>query len=674
MRPATCVLVCLAVLSIALSAQQPARQPPPTFQSGVDVVLVDVSVLDKQRRPVRGLTTADFTILEDGKPREIVAFTAVDLPSGPAVTPRAPAAASWTRDVLADVATNDISGEGRLVVIMLDRTIEAGFPRNTARRIAAAAIEQLAPNDLAAVVYTTSGALPQNFTSDRARLRKALEASPTGTELSDDAQAFVRSMPALLPQPQPTTSGECYCGVCVPEAIARLALSLQDVPQRRKSLLFIGRGMSVDGPIPPYIELELLDTPIGRDCMQKVKDAREEMFRAAALANLTITTLDPSGLQTQSITASSPVRGAAVAMERQLIRETNQKRQDSLRVVAETTGGRAVLDTNAPDDLVPAIFQESASYYVLGFRSADQTRDGRFHKIEVKVNRRNLNVRTRNGFNAAGAAPPTASTAPPISTKIQELLPRTGLRMSATAIPFASRDAAGAMVLIALNVQQVKVEPATAGPEHVEIFMSAFDRHGRSPGWVRQNVDVTPSEGSAGTLQYDAVSRLDLRPGHYEIRISSEHRDAARSGSVHTYVEVPDFAKEPLSLSGVVLHGGATMLATARSVFETVTPLVPTSRREFPRGETIGVFARVYQGGSAALAPVSTRVRVVDSAEKTVFGGTASLPAGEFGEGRSTELKLDVPLRRLTPGEYLLTLEATLGKNTARRDVRFTVR
>ena len=75
MRPVICVLICLAGLAAAGRAQQPPPQPQATFQSGVDVVQVDVSVLDKDRRPVRGLTPEDFTILEDGKPRPIVAFT-----------------------------------------------------------------------------------------------------------------------------------------------------------------------------------------------------------------------------------------------------------------------------------------------------------------------------------------------------------------------------------------------------------------------------------------------------------------------------------------------------------------------------------------------------------------------------------------------------------------------
>src|SRR3954465_15599253 len=97
-------------LLAALLAQVPAAQPP-TFRAGVDVVQVDVSVLDKERRPVRGLSASDFNVLEDGKPRPVVAFIAVDL--GERET--APTGASWMRDVSRDVTTNEVRPEGRLV-------------------------------------------------------------------------------------------------------------------------------------------------------------------------------------------------------------------------------------------------------------------------------------------------------------------------------------------------------------------------------------------------------------------------------------------------------------------------------------------------------------------------------------------------------------------------------
>ena len=90
----------------------------PQFRSAVDLVHLDVSVLDKNRAPVRGLTRADFTILEDGQPRNVDNFVAVDVPP----PPPAPPPNSWMRTVAADVQTNDIARtpEGRLVVLLLD--------------------------------------------------------------------------------------------------------------------------------------------------------------------------------------------------------------------------------------------------------------------------------------------------------------------------------------------------------------------------------------------------------------------------------------------------------------------------------------------------------------------------------------------------------------------------
>lgn len=166
-NPGITAITLALTMGVSASARQGER-PPQRFGAGVDLVQVDVSVLDKNRRPVRGLDAADFTLLEEGKPRPVAAFTAVELP------PRGkPPKADWTRDVPADTATNAIPDEGRLVIILLDRSIPIGLPALTARKVARAAIEQLGPGDLAAVVYTGSGA-PQDFTSDRGRLFAAI--------------------------------------------------------------------------------------------------------------------------------------------------------------------------------------------------------------------------------------------------------------------------------------------------------------------------------------------------------------------------------------------------------------------------------------------------------------------------------------------------------------------
>lgn len=84
-------LVCSLVLACLLASTgggrgQETSSQPPVFRTGVDVLQLDVTVLDRDRRPVRGLTAKDFTILEDGQRRSIVGFSGVELappPSGP---------------------------------------------------------------------------------------------------------------------------------------------------------------------------------------------------------------------------------------------------------------------------------------------------------------------------------------------------------------------------------------------------------------------------------------------------------------------------------------------------------------------------------------------------------------------------------------------------------------
>jgi hypothetical protein len=68
-------MVAAGSLAALLSADQDAAQTPPAFRSGVDVVLLDVTVLDRDRRPVRGLTAGDFTVLVDGVPRMLAETT-----------------------------------------------------------------------------------------------------------------------------------------------------------------------------------------------------------------------------------------------------------------------------------------------------------------------------------------------------------------------------------------------------------------------------------------------------------------------------------------------------------------------------------------------------------------------------------------------------------------------
>lgn len=146
-----------------------ARSPQEAFRTGIDLVQLDVSVLDRDGRPVRGLTADDFTVLENGRPQPIVAFTPIDVP--PPSTPRAP----WMRDVPVDIVSNEQETRRIVVIVMNDGFTGTDRGESTsARTVARTVIDQLGPADLAAVVFTFMGT-NQNFTTDRVKLRKAIE-------------------------------------------------------------------------------------------------------------------------------------------------------------------------------------------------------------------------------------------------------------------------------------------------------------------------------------------------------------------------------------------------------------------------------------------------------------------------------------------------------------------
>src|SRR5688572_22862510 len=104
-------LAVLCAIAVPLAGQRGRGFPPPTppsppqtttprFRAGVELVHLDVSVLDRNRRPVRGLTPADSTIVENGAPQQVAVFNAVDIPDAP------PLPTAWMRDVAPDVRTN----------------------------------------------------------------------------------------------------------------------------------------------------------------------------------------------------------------------------------------------------------------------------------------------------------------------------------------------------------------------------------------------------------------------------------------------------------------------------------------------------------------------------------------------------------------------------------------
>jgi hypothetical protein len=183
---------------------------------------------------------------------------------------------------------------------------------------------------------------------------------------------------------------------------------------------------------------------------------------------------------------------------------------------------------------------------------------------------------------------------------------------------------------------------------------------------------VTRGPGPGGA-DYEVLSRLALKPGRYEIRVALDAGPGQRA-SVYTDVEVPDFAKQPISLSGIVLSASPAVGSAPAAAFSNLMPVIPTVRREFARSARASAFVRVYQGTKDAVQPASLTSRIVDTSDRCVATDVVSLAADRFSVDRSADYQIALPIDRLQPGEYLLMIDAAQGRHKAGRVLRFRVR
>jgi VWFA-related protein len=324
-RPAVIAAGCLSViLTLSVSAEQ-AQQPPPgqtpVFRSRVDLIHLDVSVLDKDRRPVRGLTDKDFTITEDSLFQPIVAFSAVDVPE------TLPKPAVWSGRAPADVQSNDGAGdpEGRLFVLLLDDALIPPDPDalKSARDVARKFLDKVTPVDRVAIVFSNAGR-NQDFTNDRARLLKAIETMKSGSALhlggwdtaKDPNPAVVRGVAELpdLSPPGPVMDPDIIFRQASMQTLRQVAETLISSPQRRKALVFISPGIAIDdtGAAAPVATLPIKSdnvTPPDGDprggltnTRMALIDANRQLahdltplFDRMKRANVTIYPIDPCG-------------------------------------------------------------------------------------------------------------------------------------------------------------------------------------------------------------------------------------------------------------------------------------------------------------------------------------------------------------------------------------------
>lgn len=627
------VLLGVVAASVAVGAQQ----APPAFRSRVDLVRLDVSVLDGNRRPVRGLTAADFTILEDGKAQRLETFSAIDIPDP--VEPTAP----WIDDVAPDVRTNEEVKDRRLFLIAIDdaTVVPDPYALKNVKEIAHGVIDRLGATDLAAVMFSRDNRNSQDFTSDKSRLRAAVESFTVGFEVGGPIQQLWM----------------LYAVTTLRNAIESFA----ELPDRRKTIVLISTGVPFSTAVAAKpISATPDQIPFAQATRQTqltLKDRLMELFIAAQRANVNVYTIDPCGRR--------PVESDSPCNE-------DSDKIDYLAQIAAQTGGRPVLNTGDFTPGLDSMFVENGSYYLLAYQSTNPKRDGTLRQLQVGVNRPGVTVRTRSAYQTPreNDREELRRRAAPTEAALATLLPATDLRMTATAAAFRGGDPKKAAVAVVAGVRQALTAGDARRTEAVDLRVGAYNTDGKVFDTARARANVGLRANASGTAEYEIVTQLALRPGRYQVRIATTAGDPPQSGSVYLDVVVPDFEHEPVSMSDLVLDASnrPASAGTRLSV-----PLMPTAKRSFAAGDSVKAFARVYHGAGAAPSNATARWLLRDETDRIVWTRETTLGVEAFGASRSADVGVELPLIGFAEGSYLLTLQVTGAGRTVQRHSRFQV-
>lgn len=665
----------LVVATAPLAAQAPSPSPGPsrpapavTFAVEVGYVEVDAIVTDRDGQPVRDLKPEDFVVLEDGKPQTIELFTQVDIPyerPEPAAPP----------PVQPDVRSNARPFEGRLYVIVLDG-LHIGMQRTLLARAAARRFleRHFAEGDLAAVVHTSGGASAgQELTGDRRlllaavdRLQARMLPSSTLSRIDEYRRTQgMRQQGERVRDPEEMQRG--YDARASLDTLKSVADWLSSIRGRRKAVLLLSEGIGVN----------LYDQINNREA-SSVMDSLRQATAAAVRANVSFYSVDPRGLgglssemmEIQPVFDDDP----ALGLNTQGLDSDLRISQDSLRVLAEETSGLASVNTNDFSTAFARLVKDNSAYYVLGYYPPGQRRDGKFHRLEVKVSRPGVRVRARGGYSTPKgreARPPalaTRDTPSVLAEMLNSALPRPGLLMELQAAAFAGAGGkAKAVLALEFDGGGFRfTEKDGSFHDTLELSILAVDGSGKVTGANQKVVlDLKPrTRQMVAAGGFRVLYGLDLVPGRYQVRVAARAVNGNTAGSVFYDLDVPEFAKQDLTLSGLVLTSAtAGLIPTAGSnpLFKDVLPGPPTTIRRFYPFDRLALMGEIYDGESKAhTLDVVTSLTGADgavawrSAEERAIGerkgDTAGAPVVHVAQ---------IPLKEIAPGTYTLRVSVT---------------
>ncbi|HEX4134280.1 MAG TPA: VWA domain-containing protein [Bryobacteraceae bacterium] len=678
------LLVCALILSFSAAAQQPAAvqqtEGTPTFSANSNLVIVDVTIKDKSGKPIEGLKQNDFVILEDGKPQRLSVFEYQKLTM---VSEPPPALSLDDQLKLPDAPKTTITSstpghiqfhDKRLLVFFFDFS-SMGIPEQL--RAQDASLDYLkthiTKDDMVATMLFTGTGAPvvlSDFTDDRDVLTTVIKGLPIGeaTDLNgladtgddngeDTGAAFVAD----------ETEFNIFNTDQKLAAIEQASKMLASFPEK-KALVYFSAGVSKTG-VDNQAQLEA-------------------SINAAVKANLAIYPVDARGLM-----ADPPGGGASKAASRgtgifngsayNSQRASINDSQETLFTLAEETGGKAFLDSNDIEAGITQAQEGMGSYYLLGYYSTNNAKDGKYRRITVRTNNKiaGMKIEARPGYYADKVWGKLNA-----QDKDQQLKEALAAGDPVTELPLALQvdyfrvGPTAYFIPVSIKIPGSVVALAAKGGASVTQFdfvgQIQDERHA-TVGNVRDNIRIQLDQSNSAqanhkSFQYDAG--FTLEPGRYQMKFVVRENITGKMGTFETKFIVPDLAADTsgLKLSSIIWSSQREKVTAAVGSAEKVTrkeltanPLIvgdekviPNITKVFRRAQNLYVNFDVYDSQPDPANTNARRVRVSMS-----FFNRKGVKAFEVGPIDATRVadtrpeavpvQFQVPLKDLAAGQYI---------------------
>jgi VWFA-related protein len=654
---------------VSLPAAQkpaPAGDEIPVFKTSSNLVLVSVYVRGKDGKPVENLKPEDFTILENGKQQALSVFDFQRLTDAET----APAPAAKTLEVrkapesapdLASVqpATSARYKDKRLLVLYIDWTSMDPAQQLRAKEGAEKAVrEQLGSGDLMALLsFDNAVVVDQELTDDKDLMLAAIERHTPGLA-PDMTQVIDDNDDSNADNAQFTADNSEFNLFTTDRRMAALEEAARHygaLPEKKALIWFTSdAGAS------------------GQDNLAWIRSAANVAVRS----NVSIYPVDVRGLQATipgGDASTATVRGAGMYTGGQQNTERDRftGSQDTLVTVATETGGKALIDNNDLGEGVTMARRDLRSYYVLGYYSSDDRRDGKYRKVDVKLNPKiAASLDYRSGYYADAEFKAMGSEGHEKQLQDAMLLgdPATDLPL-AVEINWFRQGGNNWFVPVAVKIPGTEIPLRKKGSaEEMTSFDFLGEVHNAKDAQVamlRDNIKIRLRDEQAGTLKSKNLlyeTGFQLPPGRYRLKMLVRENETGKMGTYETIFQVPQFGPKDFPRSSVVFTAQREAASAAAIAAAGKKPakgaqshplivgdqrLVPSVTHVFRRAQTLSALVEVYD-----LQPpltVAATLSLFDSAGKKVFESAPARP-------NSGRLLIETPLRSLAPGRYIAQL------------------